>query len=154
MFKNYLVIFCMLMPGFALAQDFNPKTVVPVKLAKYDFGMTLKAFKEKNKTAVEVTNTGDDFRIELKDVKAGNEFKSVTYFFDNEDNKPFYEMIIEYKTEAQLIDHCNLFLKVPNNGDEWKWTTKEGYVFKAWTFNKKLVFALALPTTEWNDSKN
>jgi hypothetical protein len=45
-------------------------------------------------------------------------------------------------------------LKTPNDGDKWKWTTKEGYVFKAWTFNKKLVFALALPSTEWDESKN
>jgi hypothetical protein len=152
MFKNYLVIFCILMPGFALAQEFNPKTVVPVKLTKYDFGMTLKAFKEKNKTAVEILNTGNDFRIELKDVKAGSEFKSVTYFFNAENNKPLYEMIIDYPTEQAMNAYVTAKLKTPNDGDKWKWTTKEGIVFKAWTFGKKLVFVLALPSTEWAEN--
>jgi hypothetical protein len=151
MFKNYLLIFCILMPGFVLAQAFNPKTVVPAKLAGYDFGMTLKAFKEKNKTAVESPYTENDFRIELKDVKAGSEYKSVTYFFDNENSKPFYEIIIEYKSEKLMNDYCNSKLKAPNDGDKWKWTTKEGYLFKAWTFGKKLIFALALPSTEWEE---
>lgn len=153
MLKNHLLLFCLFLPGFLLAQDFNPKTMMPAKLAKYNFGMPLSVFKEKNKTAVESPSTANDFRIELTDLKAGNEFKSVTYYFDNEKNKPFYEIIIEYTTNKQLINHCNLVLQEPNDNNKWTWTTKEGYLFKAWTFGNKLVFVLALPDTEWDESK-
>jgi len=116
-------------------------------------GMTLNDFKEKNKTATVSPFTENDFRIEVKeDLNAGNEYNTVTYYFDNENNKPLYEMIIEYKSEKLLNDYCQLKLKAPNTDDgKWKWTTKEGYVFKAWTFGKKLVFVLALPSTEWEE---
>jgi len=152
MLKNKFLLFCVLVPGFVSAQNFNPKKVVPAKLARYDFGMTLNDFKEKNKTAEVSPFTENDFRIEVKDVNAGKEYNAVTYYFDNENNKPLYEMIIEYKSEKLLNDYCQLKLKAPNTDDgKWKWTTKEGYVFKAWTFGKKLVFVLALPSTEWEE---
>jgi len=152
MFKHNLVIFCILMPGFIVAQNFEPKTVVPSKLSKYGFGMTLSAFKEKNKTAVVSPYTQNDFRIEAKDIITGSDYNAVTYYFDNETNNPLYEMIIEYKSEKLVADYCNSKLKAPNDGDKWKWTTKEGHVFKAWTFGKKLVFVLALPSTEWEEN--
>jgi hypothetical protein len=152
MLKNCLLFLCILMPGFILAQDFNPKTVVPAKLAKFDFGMPMQTFKEKNKTAVESPYTENDFRIEFTDVNAGSDYNSVIYYFDNEKNKPLYEMIIEFKSEKLLNDYCNSKLKSPNDNEKWKWTTKEGIVFKAWTFRKKLVFVLALPSTEWEEN--
>jgi hypothetical protein len=152
MFKYYLLIFCILIPGFVLAQNFAPKTVIPSKLAKYGFGMTLDAFKEKNKTAAVSPYTQNDFRIEAKEIITGNNYTAVTYYFDNETNKPLYEMIIEFKSEKLMTDYCSSKLKAPNDGDKWKWTTKEGTVFKAWTFGKKIVFVLALPSTEWEEN--
>lgn len=153
MFKNYLLFFCILLPGFALAQEFDPKTVVPQKLFKYAFGIPLQIFKEKNKTAVESPYTANDFRIVLTDIKAGSDYNSVTYYFDNEKDKPLYEMIIEFKSEKLMTDYCKSKLSAPNDNNKWKWTTKEDYVFKAWTFGKKLVFVLALPATEWEEEK-
>lgn len=152
MFKYNLLIFCILIPGFVLAQHFAPKTIVPAKLARYDFGMTLDAFKEKNKTAVVSQYTQNDFRIEAKEIITGSDYAAVTYYFDNETNKPLYEMIIEFKSIELMTGYCNSKLKTPNDGDKWKWTTKEGTVFKAWTFGKKLVFVLALPSTEWEEN--
>ncbi len=62
---------------------------------------------------------------------------------------PFYEMIIEFKDENEMKAFCSKNLKESSHRDGWKWTTKEGYAFKAWNFGKKLVLALALPSTEW-----
>jgi len=147
-------LFIIAIPVFSTGQNFNPKTVVPAKLSKYSFGMTLEAFKALNKIAVQSPADETAFRIELTDSRAGTEFKSVTYYFDAEKNKPLYEMIIEYPTEQAKNAYVNSKLKTPNDGDKWKWTTKEGIVFKAWTFGKKLVLVLALPSTEWDESKN
>lgn len=154
MFRKTFLFLCMAIPAFAMAQDFDPATVVPANLAKYGFGMSFDAFKAINKTATILPYKGDDFRIEVKDAKAGSQYKSVTFYFDNENNKPLYEIIIDFKSEKLMLDYCNARLKEHNFEDTWKWTTKEGYVFKAWNFNTKLVFALALPSTEWDESKN
>jgi len=153
MFKKPLLLFFIVLPGLIQAQDFNPKTVVPAKFTRYDFGMALDAFKTKNKTAIILPFNENDFRIEAIDTQAGSEYKSVTYYFDNENNKPLYEIIIEFQNEKLLRDYIKAKLKAPNFEDLWKWTTKEGYVFKAWSFGKKLVFAMALPSTEWDEIK-
>lgn len=146
-----IFLFIMAIPVFTIGQNFDPKKVVPKKLSKYKFGMTLDAFKALNKNAVESPSDNNAFRIEVTDTDAGSEFKSVTYYFDTENNKPLYEMIIAYPTEQAMNDYVTAKLKTPNDGDKWRWTTKEGYSFKAWTFGKKLVLALALPSTEWEE---
>ena len=150
-----LISYCsLLVPGIIYAQNFKPNSVVPASLAKYKFGMALDLFKLENKNAVTAATGTGDFRIESTDAKAGPDFKQVTFYFDAENNKPLYEMIIEYHDESKLKAYCNSKLKTPNDEDgKWRWTTKEGYVFKAWTFGKKLVFALALPNTEWDETK-
>ena len=135
--------------GVITAQNFNPETIVPAKLAKYTFGMTLARFKKKNKKAVIDSPGSFNFRIVAVDKNVGGEIESVAYYFDAENDEPLYEMIIQYKTKEAMEAYVNATLKEPNNDKEWKWTTKEGYVFKAWTFGKKLVLALALPSTEW-----
>ena len=151
---SILIYFCcLLMPCIITAQNFNPYSVVPASLSKYKFGMALDSFKIKNKNALTATAGANDFRIESTDTKAGNDFNRVTFYFDAENNKPLYEMIIEYKDVNKLNAYCKSKLKTPNDeGDKWKWATKEGYVFKAWTFGKKLVFALVLPNTEWDET--
>jgi hypothetical protein len=149
-----IFLFIIAIPVFTTGQNFNPKTVVPAKLSKYSFGMTLDAFIALNKNAVKSPSDENAFRIELTDTKPGAEFKSVTYYFDAESNKPLYEMIIDYPTEKAMNAYVTSKLKTPNDGDKWKWKTKEGYFFKAWTFGKKLVFALALPSTEWDETRN
>jgi hypothetical protein len=153
--KKIILFFCLISPAFAgmiTAQNFDPKTVVPAKLAKYEFGMTLNKFKKRNKKAVIDTPGSFDFRIIAEDRSAGGEFESVVYYFDAENDEPLYEMIIQYKTLEAMEAYVNTTLKEPNNGKEWKWTTKEGYVFKAWKFGKKLVLALGLPSTEWYEN--
>ena len=149
-----IFLFIITIPVFTTGQSFNPQSVVPAKLSKFKFGMTLDAFKAANKNAVKSSSDDNSFRVEFTDSKAGSEFKSITYYFDAENNKPLYEMIIDYPTEQARDTYVTAKLKAPNSGSEWKWTTKEGYVFKAWTFGKKLVLALALPSTEWYESKN
>ena len=149
--KPYLKIssaLFLLLPVFASAQKFDPKTVVPKSLAKYNFGMGLDEFAKKNKLATSAGGTMS-FRIEYTEKSTDKDIKSVIYYFDAENNQPLYEMIIDFKDKMALDAHCSKKLGAPNDGKEWKWTTKEGHTFKAWRFSNTLVLAIGLPSTEW-----
>jgi len=154
--KNYNRIyfsFLLLLPFVILAQDFKPETVLPKSLTKYKFGMSLDDFKKKNKLATDA-QASTSFRTEYRQTKIGKDIKQVTYYFDAENNKPLYEMIIEFNDATGLDAHCSKKLGAPNDNEEWKWTTKEGYTFKAWRFGNSLVYALGLPSTEWGNEWN
>ena len=110
--------------------------------------MGLDDFTKKNKSAT-TASAGISFRLEFQDKEAGKDIKQVTYYFDAENNKPLYEMIIQFKDVQALDAHCSKKLGTVNDGKQWKWTTKEGYIFKAWRFSNTLVLALGLPSTEW-----
>jgi hypothetical protein len=149
--KRYCTICCglyLLLPFITLAQNFNPKTVLPKSLTKYTFGMSLDDFTKKNKSATGSAETMS-FRLEYQEKDADKDIKSVTYYFDAENNKPLYEMIIEFNNAGALNAHCSKKLGAPNDDKQWKWTTKEGYTFKAWRFGNRLVLAIGLPSTEW-----
>lgn len=154
MIKITALFICLFAPCLLQAQDFDPKSVVPASLAVYEFGMPLETFKATNKTATISALDAMNFRIEANDTQAGSDFADVTYYFDNENNKPLYEIIVEFKSKELQQEYIKTVLKAPNFEEEWKWTTKDGYVFKAWSFKNKLVFVKVLPGTEWDESKN
>ena len=84
--KTYYRIGCgliLLLPFISLSQNFDPKTVVPKSLSKYNFGMGLEDFTKKNKSAA-VLDSSNTFRIEYLDKDAGNDIRDVTYYFDAE----------------------------------------------------------------------
>jgi hypothetical protein len=138
----------LLFPFIIQAQNFNPRTVLPKSLSKYNFGMSLDNFTDKNKLATPA-KTKQSFRIEYQDLASVDDIKKVTYYFDAENEKPLYEMIIEFADTKSLDAHCSQKLGQPNDGKGWKRTTREGYTFKAWRFGNTLVLALGLPSTEW-----
>lgn len=121
--KNYkLVCFSLvlLLPLIMLAQNFNPKSALPKSLDKYSFGMSLGDFIKKNKSAT-ASESGMSFRIEYNEKDAGKDIKEVTSYFDNENNKPLYEIIIEFKDQESLNSHCSKKLGTPNDDDgKWK----------------------------------
>jgi len=146
--SNRLLGLFLLFPFFIQAQNFNAKTILPKSLSKYSFGMSLDNFTGKNNAATRIV-TGTSFRIEYQDITPAKDIKKVTYYFDAENNQPLYEMIIEFNDQQSLNNHCSQKLGSPNDGKQWKRTTKEGYTFKAWRFSNTLVYAMGLPSTEW-----
>ena len=144
------ILFCLylVLPYFAPAQNFDPKKVVPKSLSKYDFGMSLDEFSQKNKVA-SIGRHDVPTRIEYKDADPDKDIKQVTYYFGADNNQPLYEMIIAFNNVESLNEHCSKKLGAPNDRNQWKWTTRQGYTFKAWRFGTTLVLALGLPSTEW-----
>jgi hypothetical protein len=145
--RSFIALLVML-PFFTTAQNFNAKSVVPKNLNQYRFGMSLDDFTRKNQSAKTITGNSS-FRIEYTDKNVGGNIKHVTYYFDADNNKPLYEMIIQFNDLNSLDEHCKKRLGAANDGKQWKWTTKEGHTFKAWRFSNNLVLALGLPSTEW-----
>jgi hypothetical protein len=145
-----LLSLCLLVPLVSSAQNFNTKTVIPKSLSDYPFGMRLGDFTKKNSSATtRASNTPG--RIEYLDNVASKEIKQVIYYFDDDNDQPLYEMIIQFNSARDLDNHCSNKLGSPNEGKQWKWKTKEGHIFKAWRFGTTLVLALALPSTEWEN---
>ncbi len=151
--KNYNRIFfslVLLLPFITLAQNFDPKTLLPKSLGKYNFGMSLDDFIKKNKSAT-ISEVSMSFRIEYIEKDPDKDIKEVAWYFDAENNKPLYEMIINFNDAERLNSFCSKKLGSPDDVDgKWKWTTKKGYIFKAWRFSNKLVYVLELPSTEWS----
>ena len=136
------------LPLLAPAQRFDAKTVVPKSLSSYRFGMSLDEFTRKNKMAKTAEGVMS-FRVEYNEKNTSPDIKQVTYYFDADNNKPLYEMIIQFTDVARLNDHCAKKLGSANDGKQWKWTAKDGYIVKAWRFNNTLVIAAGLRDTEW-----
>ncbi len=145
---RFFPAFFLLLPFISMAQNFNARTVVPKNLNQFRFGMSLDDFTKKNSSATTIT-ANSSFRLEYTDKNAGGDIKQVTYYFDADNNKPLYEMIIQFNDLRSLDEHCSKKLGTANEGKQWKWTTKEGHTMKAWRFSNTLVLALALPSTEW-----
>lgn len=148
---------CIILSGFLLAlpllstaQSFDPKTFVPKSLVKYSFGMSLDAFTQAN-TSAAPQNSFVAFRTEYQQKKPEAGIKHVTYYFDDDNNRPLYEMIITFTDVKSLDDYCSKKLGHPDNDKQWKRATKQGYTFKAWRFDSTLVLALGLPGTEWEN---
>ena len=139
---------CLMVSFTIRAQNFDPKNVLPKSLAQYRFGMSLDDFTGKNKTAT-LLDGKQSFRIEYQEIAPATDIRKVTYYFDADDNKPLYEMIIEFNSVESLNEHCSKKLGTANAGKRWTRTTKNGHTFKAWRFGTTLVYALGLPDTEW-----
>lgn len=78
---------------------------------------------------------------------------AVIYYFDIEDgmNPRLYEVIMQFQDE-QLRDEFAEKLGPPNTPEgEWEWYDKEGILFKAWTFQSKLIVAKVIPGCEWDE---
>lgn len=115
------------------------------------FGMPLTEF-QKIKPDVKIPSDQImSFRTEIVENNVSSIIDNVTYYFDNDGNKPLYELIIEYKNETDRNKEADQLLGRPNNGDEWKFDSKEGFDIKAWKFERKLVIIGALPKTEWTE---
>lgn len=124
---------------------------LPDEFRNVYFGMPLEEF-EKLKKGTDLEQSDlMSFRISITEKKPEKAIKEVTYYFDNENEKPLYELIIEYKDATERDKVARELLGQPNSGEEWAFDTGEGFLIKAWKFDKKLVVVGELPGTEWND---
>lgn len=120
------------------------------------FGMSESEFL-KLKGPISPEKTDYDFR-EVYLAKTGEtEPESVVYYFDNEKEKPLYELIIIYSSEEKAREEGDKLLGERNfeNNTEWFFDRDgDAYDIKAWNFKNKLVIAALVPGSEWYDEVN
>ncbi|MBN2461446.1 MAG: hypothetical protein JXB60_07545 [Candidatus Cloacimonetes bacterium] len=91
-----------------------------------------------------------DFRSVITENINRNGIIGVTYYFDNDNQKPLYEMIIEYDSVNTRDNATKKMLGKPDlETGEWQFQSGEGFDIIAWELDNKLVIAAKLPGTEW-----
>jgi hypothetical protein len=122
------------------------KDLAPKSLKKYALGMPLDRFQKKNPS---LKPTDDfDFRIVYNIPNPAAGIKHLILYFDAEEEKPLYELIIEYPDAAARDAFTAKNYGLPNNGKEWKWTLTDGLNARAWVFMNKVVVTVLYPGTE------
>lgn len=97
-----------------------------------------------------------DFRFTVYEPLENSEIEGAGYYFDAEGDKPFYELIIVYKSEELRDAAAQKLLGEPNfeNNTEWQVRGKGPYEIRAWGFKTKLIIAALIPNTEWYEDVN
>jgi len=95
----------------------------------------------------------EGFRISVYGPMEHPQIEGAGYYFDNEGDKPLYEVIVVYKSEELRDAAAAQLLGPPNfeNGKEWRFEQKKGYEIRAWKFKNKLIVTALIPGTEWYD---
>lgn len=93
------------------------------------------------------------FRHVYMETKPHEDMESVVYYFNIEDGLAprLYEVIMQFHSE-ELRDEFSTKLGPTNTPDgEWEWIDDDGILFKAWTFQSKLIIAKVIPGCEWDE---
>lgn len=128
----------------------------PEAFQKLGFGMSIEEA-QKWHPNIKQTYSLMDFRVTAVEKNPTSEIKEVTYYFDNEKNKPLYELIIEYHKSSERDLTAQRLLGPPNAPeDEWRFPLKESYDGEAysliaWKFKNKLIIAATMKGTEWEN---
>ncbi len=114
-------------------------------------GMPLADFQKIRPAAVKTE--GSDFRLILEEKIGKKGIKDITYYFDNEGNQPFYEIIVEYDNVANRDNAAEkLFGKMnhPLKNDHWViYKGNADYLTVGWTYESRLIWAGQIPHSEW-----
>lgn len=114
------------------------------------FGMTLEDFKTLKGDKVKLEDDGMSFRIIYSEAISNNPIEYVIYYFDADEEKPLYEVILIYKDEADRDAAAAELLGAPNFEEkEWRIEREKKETIWAWTFKNKLIVTALIPKTEW-----
>ena len=109
--------------------------------------------KRPNLAPVNYVNDAFNFRKEFVEEVNEAGITKIIYYFDSDEQKPFYEIILIYENEKKRDADAARLLGQPNteNNTEWIIGSRQDYKIKAWKFENKLVLAAQLNGTEWEE---
>nr|WP_297787956.1 hypothetical protein [uncultured Allomuricauda sp.] len=120
------------------------------------FGMNLADFKNVIGSNLQLeSKSNTDFRLVYSQKTNLTEISSIVYYFDNEHNKPLYEMIINYQNQEQAKKAATFLFGRPNfNQTEWRIKIQGVPEIWSWVYRNKLVVVAKIPGSEWFDEWN
>lgn len=127
----------------------------PELLGDLVFNLSMDEVIAKRPNLAPVNYVNDAFSFRKEFVEEINEagIKKLVYYFDSNDQKPFYELIIIYENDKIRDKEAFRLLGQPNfeNNTEWIIGSRQDYKIKAWRYENNLVLAAQLKGTEWEE---
>ncbi|MCB0737348.1 MAG: hypothetical protein KDC92_07535 [Bacteroidetes bacterium] len=150
-----LVLGLLLVIGISSCSVFKrkQKRYLPDNIDKnVHFGMSLKEFKNLKGNKVSLY-AEESFRKAYLENLNDDELVSIVYYFDEDGDKPLYEVILDYKDKNGRDEEAAELFGDPNDGDEWSFKEAKPWPIKAWTYKSKLIVVAVIPNTEWWDEE-
>ncbi|MDF0708477.1 hypothetical protein [Flagellimonas okinawensis] len=131
--------------------------VLPPELnSEIFFGISLADFKNVNGSNLKLeSERNDDFRLIYTQPNYSPDITYIVYYFNNEQHKPFYETIINYRYEEQAKKAGTRLFGQPNyNKTEWRIKMAGMPEIWSWIYKTKLVIVAKIPGSEWYNEWN
>lgn len=151
--KNYLSFFLISLLLFACGTSKKTSRILPDTVdQKIYFGMPLDEFKKLKADKVESVDDGMPFRhVFIEDIEHP-ELTNLGYYFDADNDKPLYEVLLIYKDEETMQRNAAEILGPPNYKEtEWKIERENAPDMLAWTFKSKIIIVSLISGTEWHE---
>jgi hypothetical protein len=150
-----IISIILFLPFFLVAQNSTTIKEIEKILGDVPMGLPLATFLEKHPNAALLEST--DYRVEYTENSIEKGIKEITYYFGQEDNKPFYEVIVELADESLREEVSKKFFGEFNHPTiPQHWVLYKGdkdYLTVAWTYEAKFIYAGMVPKTSYfNDS--
>ena len=147
-----LLVFCFVTLSVSEKPPTSEKKYLPKEIKKLKFGTPKTEVLSTRKNAELSKDNEYNFReVYSEQVDTGG-IDFIVYYFDNEGDQPLYEVIINYDTEADRDKVVKKLLGAPNYKEkEWKFDIGGPYPLHAWTYKNKLIFAMPIKGTEWEE---
>ena len=136
--------------GHGQQQKYYPK-----QFRKLYLGMPLEEFATLRPHLAPETLNRDGIRYRWREsFSKESPILAAIYYFDAEGDRPLYEMVILYRDLSARSKWVRKKLGTPNYKDrEWRLSSAEGFLIRAWLHDEKLIFAGDLPGTEWEPTE-
>ncbi|MCF8296524.1 MAG: hypothetical protein K9J13_03180 [Saprospiraceae bacterium] len=128
------------------------KKYIPKEFHNLYLGMPLKEIKKVIEFSEEDISKVMSFRLSIVEENKTEQIKEVTYYLDDGEDNPLYEIIIEYNDIAVRDNVVKKLYGEPNHGEEWRFETQE-FPIMVWTYQSKLIIAAKMKGTEWENEE-
>jgi|GEM_PF-6490747 len=147
----WIVFLFALLPSWGQAQV---KHTFPKAFKKLSFEMSMEEFARKRKTVDPNQLSKDKFRyVWIETFSEKHPFHTVKYYFSDKEDRPFYELILFYRDLPARDAWLRKYFGNPNvkQGTEWLLANRKGQQFKAWRYEDRLIIAIPMAGTEWEE---
>ena len=152
--KIFTIVTCLMISLSASAQE-NSFADLKTVLYKVPMGIPMTEFLLRNPNVKKEDVGSNTFRVEYTETNPTKDVTQITYYFDSEGDKPFYEALIYFKDVPTMEAAARYFWGKPNNpASEGEWILyngKDDVKTVGWTYENKLIYHGQMPKTEFED---